>query len=309
MSLPVTVVIPAFNAQRYIGKALQSLVDSTPPPAQILVVDDGSTDATAAQVTDMMDRHPFINLERQDNAGNYAARRRGALAATQDIICVMDADDVFLPDGLQRLYTAITQSEDTIAAYGRISAIDANGEPYESPTPSPFMPSGNVLEALLCSNFVAPGVMIRKAAFTTMAENVSLRRGADWIMWCYAAAQGKFAAVHGAPVMLYRVHDANLTAQAVDNIDEYLRWVDIIYQDPLILGALTPERIPLLKRQSRARLHAYSGCRYLKLRRFSEARRHFSTSLRCHPLNVKRMMLWLLACVHWLPAPVKRALR
>jgi glycosyltransferase involved in cell wall biosynthesis len=95
----VSVVIPAYNGAATIGRAIDSVLAQTRPPEQIIVVDDGSTDRTAAAVSEYGGR---IDAVRQSNAGPGAARNRGIQEAKYPWIAFLDADDEWLPDRLER---------------------------------------------------------------------------------------------------------------------------------------------------------------------------------------------------------------
>jgi glycosyltransferase involved in cell wall biosynthesis len=89
---PVTVIIPAFNAQRWVGQAIDSALDQTLPPAAVIVVDDGSTDGTALTIAGFGRR---VRCIRQPNRGVAAARNAGLALADTPWIAFLDADDVW----------------------------------------------------------------------------------------------------------------------------------------------------------------------------------------------------------------------
>ena len=86
----VAVVIPAFNAEAFIGEALDSVLSQTRPPAEVLVVDDGSSDSTADVVAGYGARVRYV---RQSNAGPTVARNHGVRLTTSPLIAFLDADD------------------------------------------------------------------------------------------------------------------------------------------------------------------------------------------------------------------------
>jgi len=98
MSMRIAVVIPAYNAGRYVARAIDSVLAQTRPADQIIVVDDGSTDNTAEAVAAY--RHE-VRYIRQRNAGASAARNAGIEAAEREWIAFLDADDEWLPEKLQ----------------------------------------------------------------------------------------------------------------------------------------------------------------------------------------------------------------
>lgn len=92
----ISVVIPAFNASQTLHRALTSVFNQHYLPTEVIVVDDGSTDATCDVVGAMTFRVP-VRLVRQDNAGVSVARNRGMEMAEGDIIAFLDADDCWTP--------------------------------------------------------------------------------------------------------------------------------------------------------------------------------------------------------------------
>ncbi len=97
MKSEVAVVIPAHNAAPWLPQALQSLRDQTLPPAEVVVVDDGSKDDTATVA-----RAHGAKVVQQAQKGPGAARNRGILESTSPLIAFLDADDWFEPLKLER---------------------------------------------------------------------------------------------------------------------------------------------------------------------------------------------------------------
>jgi len=95
----VSCVIPVFNAESWIGESLDSVLGQSRPPDEVIVVDDGSTDGTAEVLKKYGAR---IKSVRQENAGPGAARNRGVALSTGALIAFQDADDVWLPEKLER---------------------------------------------------------------------------------------------------------------------------------------------------------------------------------------------------------------
>ncbi|MBN1766700.1 MAG: glycosyltransferase family 2 protein [Sedimentisphaerales bacterium] len=94
----ISVVIPAYNIQDYIARAIDSVLAQTHPPDEIIVVDDGSTDNTSEVIATYGDK---VRCTPQENAGLAAARNTGIKAATCQCIALLDGDDEWLPDNLR----------------------------------------------------------------------------------------------------------------------------------------------------------------------------------------------------------------
>ena len=95
----VNCIVPVYNGERYLGEALESVLSQSYQPVGIIVVDDGSTDGTAGIAARYGDRIAYV---RQENSGPVAARNRGLKEAGAQFIGFLDADDLWLPDKLQR---------------------------------------------------------------------------------------------------------------------------------------------------------------------------------------------------------------
>ncbi|WP_030614097.1 bifunctional polysaccharide deacetylase/glycosyltransferase family 2 protein [Streptomyces fulvoviolaceus] len=98
---PVTVLVPAYNEEAGIESTLRSLLDSTHPELQIIVIDDGSTDRTAEIAAGIGD--PRVEVIRTPNAGKAAALNTGLARTRHGIVVMVDADTVFEPDAVHRL--------------------------------------------------------------------------------------------------------------------------------------------------------------------------------------------------------------
>jgi glycosyltransferase involved in cell wall biosynthesis len=126
----VTVIIPAFNAGKYLGEALDSLLCQTLPPSQIIVVDDGSTD----QTPDVLQSYrTSIVAVRQENNGAGAARNNGLRRATGQYVAFLDADDVSAPERLQRQATSLQARPDAVACFTGFWTFDVSRRLGEFP--------------------------------------------------------------------------------------------------------------------------------------------------------------------------------
>ena len=107
MGLRISVIVPVFNRQELLGRALRSIERQTAAVHQVIVVDDGSTDATADVV-----RNQFPNFEllQQPNRGVSSARNAGVQAATGDWVALLDSDDEWLPQKIEHQTRALLQA-------------------------------------------------------------------------------------------------------------------------------------------------------------------------------------------------------
>src|SRR3954453_8572999 len=116
--LPVSIIIAAYNEEKVIRRTLETLLNSTYPFLELLVIDDGSTDRTAAEVETMMLRDPRIRLIHQPNSGKWAALNNGTAQARGDILVTLDADTIFTPETVANLVRQFAVDPD-----GRLGAV------------------------------------------------------------------------------------------------------------------------------------------------------------------------------------------
>jgi len=122
----VSVVIPCFNAEKFIAKAIQSVLEQTLKTFEILVIDDGSTDLTVHTIEKIQDeRIKLIRLKR--NKGNYYARNIGMEIAVGKYICVLDADDVAHKNRLEKQVEYLENFPDIGLVASNFIVIDESG--------------------------------------------------------------------------------------------------------------------------------------------------------------------------------------
>ncbi|WP_129671687.1 glycosyltransferase family A protein [Candidatus Chloroploca sp. Khr17] len=112
----VSVIIPVYNGERFLAEALQSVLDQTLPPDEIIVVDDGSTDGSAAVAA----QFAGVHLLRQTNRGVGAALNLGLSHARGDLFAFLDADDRWLPDKLARQVAALNADPTLDMVFGHV---------------------------------------------------------------------------------------------------------------------------------------------------------------------------------------------
>jgi glycosyltransferase involved in cell wall biosynthesis len=122
----VTILIDTYNYARYLGRAMESALgqDYTGPLPEILVVDDGSTDDTAAVVQHYGGRVRYIA---KDNGGQASALNLGLREAQGDIICLLDGDDYFYPGKVQLVAEAFRRRPDVGLVYNKFDIVDGAG--------------------------------------------------------------------------------------------------------------------------------------------------------------------------------------
>jgi glycosyltransferase involved in cell wall biosynthesis len=123
----IVVILPVFNGRRFLAEALASVVAQTLPPAELVVVDDGSSDGSAELVAELAAPFP-VRLVRQANAGQSAARNRGLRESGAALVAFLDQDDRWYPRHLETLAAALLARPDNGWAYSDFDEMDGQGQ-------------------------------------------------------------------------------------------------------------------------------------------------------------------------------------
>ena len=208
----VSVVIPTKNGGPLLMATLDSVFAQTRPPLEIIVVDDGSTDDTVAQLAPLA-ASGRVRLISQPTAGTAHARNTGVAAATGTLIALLDHDDLWPPETLAGQVEALAARPDAVLAYGDMESFGME-RPYR--WPGPTGPAGDVLGAFRRKNWIrSPGqAVIRAAAIRAVGGFDAALAGADdWDLYLKLAGRGPFVYT-GRLALRYRVHAGNQSKQA-----------------------------------------------------------------------------------------------
>jgi len=121
----VSVIIPAFNRKKTIRRAVESVLAQSYKPIELIVVDDGSVDGTAEELSEFGSR---LRVIKQPNAGPSAARNTGIRAATGDLVAFLDSDDAWLPEKLARQISLLNQAPQAVCCICNATMLYPNGE-------------------------------------------------------------------------------------------------------------------------------------------------------------------------------------
>ena len=199
----ISCIVPVYNGARFVAEALDSILAQSLPPNEIIVVDDGSTDATPA-VVDRYARH--VTYLRQDNRGPAGARNRGIAMSTGEFLSFLDADDLWRENKLERQLHAL---ESNPAAGICISLVQnfwveelahererLRDDRFAQPMP------GHVCQCLLA----------RRSAFETVGtfdESKRVSEDSDWFLRAARAGIGKL--IIDEPLVDRRIHQNNIS--------------------------------------------------------------------------------------------------
>ena len=209
----VTVIIPAYNYDRYLPAAINSALAQDYPVVEVIVVDDGSTDSTREVAARYGERSRYVY---QENAGLSAARNTGLRLATHAFVAFLDADDLWEPAMIStcmRAFAELPGDYAVVACPGQF--VDEQNRPVATAA-GPARPPGPVavVELLLRNRFFADAVVVRRAAVQDCGGfDAALTSSEDRDLWLRLAARARIWLV---PEVLVRVrqHPGSMSRNA-----------------------------------------------------------------------------------------------
>lgn len=295
----VSVVIPVYNNGPYIAAAVTSVLSQTRQPTEIIVVDDGSTDGTAAALQSYGNRIKYVY---QQNRGEPAARNRGIRESQSEHIAFLDGDDLWRANKLELQMSYLQQNPDCALAYTDMSTFDANGV-IDASVKERFrmsLPSGRIFSALFMRALFGSGsVIIRRECVDKVGYfDEELLVGSDYEMWLRIARHFDVGAVD-QPLLMYR-HHATMSTRGLG-----LRMCNGIPWEVAVLTKilrLYPGAIDELGKPAIARRLAkpYADLAYARLRRsdHKNARPLLRKAMGYWPTNYKYWMLYGATFLH-----------
>ena len=210
-----------FNAERTIAATLDSICRQTYAKLDVVVVDDGSTDRSAAIVAPWRERDPRVRLVDQANQGVAAARNTGAASTTAGFLAFIDADDLWAPTKIEYQMKALAVGGPAAGlAYCWFAAINAAGR-VVSLGPQPLI-EGDALQSLCSANWIGNGssILVRRAAFEKAGGyDASLRarraQGAEDLHICLRVAEHTDFRVVPRYLVGYRQTPGNMSSNSM----------------------------------------------------------------------------------------------
>ncbi|MEL7035897.1 MAG: glycosyltransferase [Cyanobacteria bacterium J06592_8] len=244
----ISVIIPAYNAEKTIEKTIKSVCDQTFSDWELIVINDGSTDNTKDIVSQIKDDR--ILLFSFENAGLPASRNRGVEKSSGEFVAFVDADDLWTSDKLELQLKALQDNPKAAVAYSWTDYIDESDRVIYSGRHISL--SGNIYEKLLVRHFLENGsnFLIRKAAYLEVGgSDESLRAGEDWDLCIRLSRLYEFVAVSKTHV-LYRVSPLSMSSNTRKQELECLRVLEKAYRQ-------APQSVQQIKKESLADLYKY----------------------------------------------------
>lgn len=256
MSL-ISVVIPVYNNEKTIQKTIESVLKQTFSDFEILVINDGSQDATLDIIASIEDSR--LKVFSYPNSGVVAiGRNRGISHACGEFIAFLDADDLWAIDKLETQLEALQSNPHAALAYSWVDFIDEFGQPLGAGIHKTF--NGDVFAKILTDNFIVTGSnpLIRKQALIEVGGfDDSLALMDDWDMWLRLAAGFHFVAVSSSQILYRRInHSQSMNVLRLEK--DYLKLMERAFSQ-------APDSLKYLKRQNFATFYKFLTLRALEV--------------------------------------------
>lgn len=235
-ALDVTAIVPTYNRAGYLDECLDGLLRQTRRPRQIIVIDDGSDDATAAVAA--RKAAAGVAYLRQPNAGKAAALNRALRHAVGDSIWIFDDDDVAAPGALARLWEALAGAPEAGFAFGRhdVFTIGADGRRrITTPEPAEIVADDLYWSCLQRCFAFQPAMLVRRRCYDALGPfDETLPRAQDYDMLLRLTR--RFRGVHVPAVLFHQRFHHGTRGPATLRIPGTEVWNRQVEFDAMVIG-------------------------------------------------------------------------
>ena len=224
-SVKISVVVPLYNHREFIGEAIASIFRQTVAPAEVIVVDDGSTDDSADVMRRLCERHPEIVFWSQPNQGAHQALNAAIHRATGEFIAILNSDDVYAPRRLESCAAAMMADAGTAAVATHVRFIGPDGEQITNAWYQQALTvldqTGDLPLALANANLLVStsNYFIRRSVFREVGYFSPLRYTHDLDFALRLLASGKALRLLPEALLDYRLHGRNTIAEDTARVD------------------------------------------------------------------------------------------
>lgn len=296
----VSIIVPSYNRAEFLAATLDSIRAQTFKDWELIFIDDGSTDNTEAIVKDYSKQDYRIKYFKQENSERAVARTHGMRLAIADLICLVDSDDLWYPEKLEKQIAVMENDPELVFCYASVNRIDMQGKPVKAAARQHQGASGFIFFDLLERNFI-PSVtpMFRKWAFEKVGgQETSFIPYEDWDFWLRLSRLGKFHHI-SQPLGDYRLHPGqsvqNVKAEKVEEVTlkvlenntnlenfDLKAYMNLIGEDQ-DLAHFIQESFSLVVNNAFSLAHLRCAYWYIINGKTKIARKHLSKSLELNP--------------------------
>jgi glycosyltransferase involved in cell wall biosynthesis len=216
----VSIVIPAFNHERFVALCLNSVLESDYPDKEIVIIDDGSSDRTAEVIQKWIDQHKkdiHVVFRSRNNKGISATLNEGIALAKGEFVLPLASDDALLPNGLTRRVNYLNAHPELGAVFGDCHVVDENGNllyercfrSFHKTNTSRYKTPRGVSFGVVW-HWALPGsiTMLRRSLYSVVGGYDERRKIEDWDFFLRLAARDALGYID-IPVAAYRIHTTN----------------------------------------------------------------------------------------------------
>ena len=276
----VSVLMPAYCREQYIGEAIASILSQTFAGWELIVVDDGSDDGTAAVVDGVADAR--VRLLRQKHLGIGAALNAGLAVARGELVARLDSDDIWLPEMLETQLAALEKGAGVGLAYARGQAMDAGGRPMRDLWGVPLSHPDDAFRSMLLGDSTCNiTVVVRRASLDRAGPfDESMRTNEDWDMWLRVARQRCRFVFTDRVLARFRRHEGQISEGPTRDADraDRVKVLDKLFQDPTL-----PAEIRALRGLAYSNVATGNGLVWLVERKYRLAAGSFTLALGLSP--------------------------
>ena len=214
MNVPaVSVILPVYNCEKFIGKAIQSVLQQTLSEFELIIINDGSNDNTEPIIHTFNDSR-IVYLKNSGNMGLIYSLNKGIKEARGKYIARMDADDICLPERLAKQKIFLDQNKDIPVIASTIDFINDKEEKtgvweLDRRTITP----AQIKKVILKQNCIAhPTAMMRSEMIKELKYKEYQKNIEDYDLWLRLLSRGYKIAKLDEPLLLYRIHDTSITS-------------------------------------------------------------------------------------------------
>lgn len=183
VSPTISTIVPTYNRARFLGRALDSILNQSLPSTEVIVVDDGSSDGTPAILESFSTR---VKVIRKPNGGKASALNMGLSAASGELIWVFDDDDIALPNALESLASALVAHPECGFAFGAYAPFVTTEDSEPTPSPARLFIDRSLdfqLSVLERCYIFQPAMLVRRTCYDAVGRfDESLLRSQDYEM-------------------------------------------------------------------------------------------------------------------------------
>ena len=286
----ISVIIPCYNSERFVERAINSVLAQTCKEYEIIVIDDGSTDRTAEKVRAY---GPAVRYLHQKNRGLPAARNTGIAIAQGEYIALLDDDDWWVPEKLERQIAVLSSHPEAALVYCDARVVYENGDAEElflaqydyGITP----PAGFVREQLLAHNFILPStvMMVRSKLNEVCGFDEEFLAVEDWDLWLRMASRWQVQVVRDA--LIFRREGSHNMTSNTTKIATYAIKALKKASTTLVLNV----REKKLLRKKQGQFCWFLGYHSFRNGKFGEGRPQFLAAVRCNWQDWRSLLFWI----------------